>query len=206
MKVGDPFNPAAVRHDVGALTSRYRDNGLAVGLGPGPLHDLGGPDGRRTSIYRVEEGMRAFFGRTIIRGNAFTHVERIRRQVAWKEGEPFSEEKIADTQQNLSRTGVFRSIDGQAAADQPGEPDAERSTSTLTEARRLSLLYGFGYEYAAGATTNRNDVFGIVGGTYRNLFGRMRSATLELQYAPLSSAATSSPAFSSPTSSTPACR
>ena len=29
-------------------------------------------------------------------------------------------------------------------------------------------------------------MFGIVGGTYRNLFGRMQSATLELQYAPLS--------------------
>jgi outer membrane protein insertion porin family len=57
---------------------------------------------------------------------------------------------------------------------------------TLTEARRLSLLYGFGYEYAAGATVNRNDVFGIVGATYRNLFGRMQSATLEVQYAPLS--------------------
>ena len=56
VKVGDPFNPAAVRHDVGALTTRYRNTRLAFGHGPGPLHDLGGPDGRATSITRSRKG------------------------------------------------------------------------------------------------------------------------------------------------------
>jgi outer membrane protein insertion porin family len=184
VKVGDPFNPAAVRHDVGALTTRYRNSGWPSAT----VQDRYTISENRTAVdvdYEVEEGERAFFGQTIIRGNAFTRVERIRRQVAWKEGEPFSEEKIADTQQNLARTGVFRSID---VRPQPTNPENQTRTIDveLTEARRISLLYGFGYEYAAGATVNRNDVFGIVGATYRNLFGRMQSATLELQYAPLS--------------------
>ncbi len=184
VKVGDPFNPAAVRHDVAALTTRYRDTGWPSAT----VQDRYTLSADRTAVdvvYKVEEGERAFFGRTIIRGNAFTRVERIRRQVAWKEGEPFSEEKIANTQQNLARTGVFRSID---VRPQPTNPENQTRTIDveLTEARRFSLLYGFGYEYAAGATMNRNDVFGIVGGTYRNLFGRMQSATLEFQYAPLS--------------------
>jgi outer membrane protein insertion porin family len=184
VKVGDPFNPAAVRHDVGALTTRYRNTGWPVAT----VQDRYTLSEDRTAVdvvYKVEEGERAFFGRTIVRGNAFTRVERIRRQVAWKEGEPFSEEKIADTQQNLARTGVFRSID---VRPQPTNPENQTRTIDveLTEARRLSLLYGFGYEYAAGATVNRNDVFGIVGATYRNLFGRMQSATLEVQYAPIS--------------------
>ncbi len=184
VKVGEPFNPAAVRHDVGALTARYRNSGWPSAT----VQDRYTISEDRTAVdvdYGVEEGERAFFGRTIIRGNAFTRVERIRRQVAWKEGEPFSEEKVADTQQNLARTGVFRSID---VRPQPTNPENQTRTIdvTLTEARRFSLLYGFGYEYAAGATSNRNDVFGIVGGTYRNLFGRMQSATLEVQYAPLS--------------------
>jgi outer membrane protein insertion porin family len=184
VKVGDPFNPAAVRHDVGALTSRYRNTGWPSAT----VQDRYTVSADRTAVevdYRIEEGQRAFFGRTIIRGNAFTRAERIRRQVAWKEGEPFSEEKIADTQQNLARTGVFRSID---VRPQPTNPENQTRTIDVevTEGRRLSLLYGFGYEYAAGATVNRNDVFGIVGATYRNLFGRMQSATLEVQYAPLS--------------------
>jgi outer membrane protein insertion porin family len=184
VKVGEPFNPAAVRHDVGALTTRYRNTGWPSAT----VQDRYTISEDRTAVevdYNVEEGERAFFGRTIIRGNAFTRIERIRRQLAWKEGEPFSEEKVADTQQNLARTGVFRSID---VRPQPTNPENQTRTIDveLTEARRISLLYGFGYEYAAGATVNRNDVFGIVGATYRNLFGRMQSATIEVQYAPLS--------------------
>jgi len=184
IKVGEPFNPAALRHDVGVLTTRYQNTGWPSAT----VQDRYTLSEDRTAVdvtYKVEEGERAFFGRTIIRGNAFTRVERIRHQIAWKEGEPYSAEKIADTQQNLARTGVFRSID---VRPQPTNPENETRTIDveLTEARRISLLYGFGYQYAAGATSNRNDVFGIVGATYRNLFGRMQSATLEVQYAPIS--------------------
>lgn len=184
VKAGEPFNPSAVRQDVAALTSWYRNNGWPQ-ASVQDRYTLSPDRTRAEVVYRVVEGMREFFGKTIVRGNAVTDQDRILRQVAWKEGEPYSEEKIADTHQNLSRTGVFRSIEVK-----PEPSDAEGPVRNvvidLTEARRLSLLYGFGYQYAAGATENRNDVFGIVGGTYRNLFGRMRSATLEIQYAPLS--------------------
>ncbi len=184
MKVGDPFNPVDVRRDVAALTSRYRNTGWPAAT----VQDRYTLSEDRTKVdveYRVEEGQRAFFGRTIIRGNAVTEIERIRRQIAWKEGEPFSEEKVADTQQNLARTGVFRSID---VRPQPTNPENQTRNIDVevAEARHLSLLYGFGYLYAAGADVNRNDVFGIVGATYRNLFGRMQSASVEVQYAPLS--------------------
>jgi outer membrane protein insertion porin family len=129
--------------------------------------------------------MRSFFGKVIVRGNAITDPNRILRQVAWKEGQPYSEEKIADTQQNLARTGAFRTIE---VRPQPADPQTQTRTIdvTLSEARRISLLYGFGYQNAAGATENRNDVFGVVGATYRNLFGLMQSASAEVQYAPLS--------------------
>ncbi len=184
VKEGEPFNPSAVRQDVAALTSSYRNNGWPQ-ASVQDRYTLSPDRTRAEVVYRVVEGMREFFGKTIVRGNAVTKPDRILRQVAWKEGEPYSEEKIADTHQSLSRTGVFRSIEVK-----PELSDAEGPVRNvvidLTEARRLSLLYGFGYQYAAGATENRNDVFGIVGGTYRNLFGRMRSATLEIQYAPLS--------------------
>ena len=184
VEVGEPFNPSTVRQDVQSLTTWYRNNGWPE-ASVQDRYTLSEDRTRAEVVYRVEEGLRAFFGKTIVRGNAVTDPDRILRQVAWKEGEPFSEEKVADTQLNLSRTGVFRSI---VVKPQPSiaEGAVRNVTIDLTEARRLSLLYGFGYQYAPGATENRNDVFGIVGGTYRNLFGKMRSATLELQYAPLS--------------------
>ena len=112
--------------------------------------------------------------------------DRIERQVAWKEGEPFSQAKIADTQQNLARTGVFRSIE---MRPQPVDPDnQERNVDIqLSEARRVSLLYGFGYQNATGAIENRERRLRHRRRiSYRNLFGWMRSASFELQYAPIS--------------------
>ena len=184
VRPGQPLNPTVLRLDVGALTTYYWNNGWREAS----VQDATTISDDRTKanvLYRVVEGTRSFFGKTIIRGNAVTKTARIERQVAWKEGQPFSQEKIADTQQSLARTGAFRSIE---IRPEPADPeDQERNVDIrVSEARRLSLLYGFGYLNAPGATSNRNDVFAILGGTYRNLFGSMRTASLELQYAPIS--------------------
>jgi len=184
IREGEAFNPRAVRQDVSTLTTYYWNNGWRD-ASVQDRYTLNEDRTKAEIVYKIDEGMRSFFGKTIVRGNAITLPDRIMRQVAWKEGEPFSEEKIADTQQNLARTGVFREIQ---VRPQPADPqDQSRDVDiTLSEARRFSLLYGFGYQNSPGAESNRNDVFGIVGGTYRNLWGTMRSASLEVQYAPLS--------------------
>jgi outer membrane protein insertion porin family len=184
VKVGEPLNPVVLRQDVGALTTFYWNTGWREAA----VQDKTTISEDRTKadvVYRVVEGDRTFFGKTIIRGNAVTRLSRIERQVAWKEGEPFSQAKVAETQQNLARTGAFRTIE---IRPQPVDPQSqERNVDLqLAEARRISLLYGFGYQNVTGATENRNDVFGIAGVTYRNLFGSMRTASLEVQYAPIS--------------------
>jgi len=183
IRVGEPFNPSAVRQDAASLTTRYWNTGWREAA----VRDHWTLSADRTKVevlFTVDEGMRSFFGKTIVRGNAVTEMSRITRQIAWKEGEPYSEEKIADTQRNLARTGVFRSIE---VRPQPADPDDQEHTIDvdLTEARRLSLLYGVGYQYAPGAT-DPNDPFATAGVTYRNLFGRMQSASIEVQYAPVS--------------------
>jgi outer membrane protein assembly complex protein YaeT len=183
IKVGEPFNPSAVRADASALTTRYWNTGWREAS----VRDhwtLSADKTKADVTFTVDEGIRTFFGKTIISGNAVTETSRVARQVAWKEGEPYSEEKIAETQRNLARTGVFRSIE---VRPQPADPDNQEHTVDidLSEARRLSLLYGVGYQYAPGAT-NPNDPFATVGLTYRNLFGRMQTASIEVQYAPIS--------------------
>jgi outer membrane protein insertion porin family len=183
VSVGEPFNPSAVRQDVASLASYYRNNGWREASVQD--HWTFSEDRTKADIeYRVAEGERSFFGKTIVRGNAVTHLPRIERQVAWKEGDPYSDDKIAETQRNLARTGVFRSI-GVRPQPVPSEGDTVNMVVDLSEARRLSLLYGVGYQYSPGAN-NPNDPFGIVGVSYRNLFGRMQSATFEVQYAPIS--------------------
>ncbi len=183
VRVGEPFNPSAVRQDAAALTNRYWNTGWRE-AGVRDRWTLSPDKTKADVVYTVDEGMRTFFGKTIVRGNALTEPKRILRQVAWKEGDPYSEEKISDTQRNLARTGVFRSIE---VKPQPANPDNQEHTVDidLTEARRLSLLYGVGYQYAPGAT-NPNDPFATAGISYRNLFGRMQSVSFEVQYAPVS--------------------
>lgn len=182
-KVGQPFNPSLVRQDTAALTNRYWNTGWREAA----VRDRWTLSADRTQadvVFTVDEGIRTFFGKTIVRGNAVTEMKRITRQVAWRDGEPYSEEKIAETQRNLSRTGVFRSIE---VRPQLADPENQEHTVDidLAEARRISLLYGVGYQYAPGAT-NPNDPFATAGITYRNLFGRMQALNFEVQYAPIS--------------------
>jgi len=183
VREGEPFNPSAIRQDVATLTARYWNTGWREAAVRD--HWTLSPDKTKVDVvYTVDEGQRSFFGKTIVRGNAVTDPDRIMRQVAWKEGEPYSEEKIADTQKNLARTGVFRSIE---VRPQPVNPDNQEHNIdvTLSEARRVSLLYGVGYQYANGASPS-SDPFLTLGVSYRNLFGRMQSASFEAQYAPIS--------------------
>ena len=183
VREGEPFNPSAVRQDVATLTALYWSTGWREAAVRD--HWTLSPDKTKVDVvYTVDEGERSFFGKTIVRGNAVTDADRIMRQVAWKEGEPYSEEKIADTQKNLARTGVFRSIE---VRPQPVNPDNQEHNIdvTLSEARRVSLLYGVGYQYANGASPS-SDPFLTLGVSYRNLFGRMQSASFEAQYAPIS--------------------
>ncbi|HEU5250395.1 MAG TPA: BamA/TamA family outer membrane protein, partial [Thermoanaerobaculia bacterium] len=133
----------------------------------------------------VEEGMRSFFGKTIVRGNTRTDTDRITRLMTWDEGDPFSEQEVLTTQRNLTRTGVFRRVELR-----PQDPDPATQKRPVDidvqEGRPLSLLYGVGYQYAPDALENRSDPFAIAGIGYNNLFGSMRSASFEVQYAPIS--------------------
>ncbi|PYQ36063.1 MAG: hypothetical protein DMF55_05845 [Acidobacteria bacterium] len=181
---GKPFNPNLVRQDSFALQNRYRDRGWREAS----VKDNWTLSADGTSadvVYDVEEGMRSFFGKTIVRGNTRTGTDRITRHVTWKEGDPYSEQEVLTTQRNLTRTGVFRRVE---LRPQPADPANQTRPVEIAvqEGRPLALLYGLGYQYAPDALENRNDPFGIVGVSYNNLFGTMRSASVELQYAPIS--------------------
>jgi outer membrane protein insertion porin family len=184
IKKGAFYNPNLVRQDVFNLQTWYHDHGWREAAVRNDVQV--GPDGLKAMVtYRVEEGMRTFFGKAIVRGNTRTRTGRITRLLTWKEGQPFSEAETLQTQRNLTRSGVFRRVD---VRPQPADPKTQTRTVDvdLQEGRPLSLLYGIGYLYDPGAQENRNDPFAIAGISYNNLFGRMESIGFETQYAPLS--------------------
>jgi outer membrane protein insertion porin family len=185
VRVGEHFNPNEVRQDSFLLQNHYRNRGWREAAVKDDWK-LSADGGSAEVVYTVEEGVRTFFGKTIVRGNTRTNTDRITRLATWDEGDPFSEEKVLTTQRNLTRTGVFRRVELK-----PREADPASQTRPIDidvqEGRPLSLLYGIGYQYAPDALENRSDPFAIAGVSYNNLFGTMRSASVEVQYAPISS-------------------
>jgi outer membrane protein insertion porin family len=184
VKRGAFYNPNQVRQDVFNLQTWYHDHGWREAAVKDQVQ-VSADESRADVVYRVEEGERTFFGKTIVRGNTRTRSARVTRLLAWKEGRPFSEADVLETQRNLTRTGVFRRVD---LRTQPADPKTQTRNVEidLQEGRPLSLLYGIGYQYAPDAQQNRNDPFVIAGISYNNLFGRMEAAGFEAQYAPLS--------------------
>ena len=178
---GDPFNPNAVRADVGTIQGYYRDHGWSTASVRGD-YELSADKTQVHLVYRIEEGPRAFFGKTIVRGNARTDIHRIRRLITWKEGRPFSDTDLLDTQRNLARAGVFRRVDVRPEPPDPGSQNRNVGID-IQESRPISVLYGAGYQYAPDAAQNRNDPFAVAGVSYNNLFGKMLSAGVEGQIA-----------------------
>ena len=184
VKPGAAFNPNVVRQDVGAVTAWYHDHGWREAAVRDEM--ALSEDGTRARVtYHVDEGLKSFFGKTIIRGNTRTRTVRIEGLVTWKEGEAVSESKILDTQRGLSRVGVFRRVE---VRPQRADPltQSRNVEIEVEEGRPWSLLYGGGYQYSPDVSTNQSDPYVAGGVSYNNLFGQMISAGFEAQYAPIS--------------------
>src|SRR5262249_57460799 len=106
-KVGKPLNPDQAQQDAYNLTAYFHDNGWREASVKSEI-TYSADKTSADVVYRVEEGMKSFFGKTIVRGNFRTDTGKILQLATWKEGEPFSESKVVETQRNLARAGVFR--------------------------------------------------------------------------------------------------
>ena len=60
--------------------------------------------------YIIDEGPKAFFGKSIIKGNVKTRYSEIRDSLVFSEGEEFSYEDIIESNNNLSDLGIFRAV------------------------------------------------------------------------------------------------
>jgi outer membrane protein insertion porin family len=177
---GKPLNPQNVLDDRQALTGYLHDNGWTT-ASVEPAVAFSADRSVADVSYRVVEGNREFFGRTIVTGNTRTKTDRLLLPFRFREGEPFSESKLLESQRDLSRTGVFQKVS--LERELPDASTPERNIIVrVSEGRPLSLLYGVGYQYEE--TTGDQSPFGILGIGYNNLFGTLRSLSLESRFAP----------------------
>jgi outer membrane protein insertion porin family len=196
IRPGDPYDPALVNQDVAAIRRYYEDRGF-TDASIKPTVEVSADQSTVRVTYAITEGLRSYFGQTIVRGNLRTHTNRILRSIKWDDGDPYQYSKLIDTQRDLTRTGVFRKVE---MNPKPPDPATRQRNVEIEvqEGRPLSLLYGAGVLYDREATQDQYDPFGILGASYNNLGGDMLYLGFETQYAPLSGRARASLNFREP--------
>lgn len=123
---------------------------------------------------RATPGPLVRFGETHIQGNGDFPQEKLRLLVAWKKGEPFSEEKLKKTRSQLSNLRVFSAV----RIELPKSP-TEVAPVTIkvwpTKLKELRLGVGVGLE------SRRHEVRFIGRFTWRNFLGGLRTLAVKVQ-------------------------
>ncbi|MEJ2181981.1 MAG: outer membrane protein assembly factor BamA [Nitrospirota bacterium] len=174
IKSGSPYNDVDISDSRREILRLYRNRGFAncAVTVERTLTEKGA-----ALLYRVHEGPRMFFGKTVVAGNRRTKPEVVMREAAYEEGQPFSQALLAETRQRLYKTGLFSNVEAR-----PIQRKGSRKADVLIEveeAKAGTVEFGVGYgEY------ERYRGFLEVG--YINLFGMNRRVSARVEASTLS--------------------
>ncbi len=180
---GGPFLQDDVESDLATLRSALGDGGFPDARVGARLTRSDAPPGAPVVVvvtYEVVEGEHAVFGKTILRGARSTRLSVLERELAYREGSPFSLARLIRTQQNLDRLGVFSRVDVSGLSPE-SDGESRSILVTVDEAKPWSLLYGLGLEYDARAERALNPRLSL-GLTHSNLLGRAIAGVFEARY------------------------
>lgn len=168
IKPGDPYNEVDISNarfrilesfdksghpnsDV-LVTRNMQDNGVSL-------------------VFKVAEGEKKFFGKTIISGNRQTKYEAIRRELGYEEGQSYNFRSLAEVRQKLYKLGLFTDVEI-GPADEAG--DKKDILINVQEGKAGSVDFGVGYgEY--------ENFRGFAEVSYRNLWGMNRVGSLRVE-------------------------
>jgi outer membrane protein assembly complex protein YaeT len=149
--------------------------------------------------FSIAEGEQVFVRKVLLTGLHATHPETVARAVTVHAGDPLNQTALLDTQRNLYNYALFNEVN--TAVENPNGGETDKTVLLqLTEARRWTLTYGFGFEAqtgqpqnncrgasAGGVPCNPNGKTGVsprvvIDVTRNNVFGREQSASLQATY------------------------
>jgi|Deesub1362A_J573_1020465.scaffolds.fasta_scaffold00275_17 outer membrane protein insertion porin family len=115
-------------------------------------------------VFKIDEGPRLFFGKTIVRGNTATKLKVIKREFAYREGMPLNNTLLMTTRQKLYKLGLFTDVDVKTLDRYDDTVDA---LVDVEEGKAGAVEFGFGYgEYERFRS--------FIDISYKNLFGMNR--------------------------------
>ncbi|MDQ1472294.1 MAG: outer membrane protein insertion porin family [Bryobacterales bacterium] len=116
--------------------------------------------------FTIHEGEQQFVRDVVTTGLATTRPNLVTRQLRMHPGDPLSPSAMADTQKRLYDLGIFAQVE-MAIQNPDGEEKQKYVLFDLEEARRYSITFGFGAEFAriggSNAVTDLSDPGGSPG-------------------------------------------
>ena len=168
LKTGDPLDTDALRETAQLAADILGEAGYAyarIGIRQTPID----PDRVAVELH-AEPGQVGYFGPIEIVGNSSVDDEVIRRQLAYLPGQRFSISALRESEQRLSRLGMFQSVSIEVT--DPKQPLPEVTTRiALKEGDLNQFGYSFGYD-------SEKQVYGDAQWRHLNFFGGGRSTTV----------------------------
>ncbi len=196
---GQLLSPENLSGDRDALLTAYMSRGfeqVSVEVG----QQVESADASKTDVvFDIHEGEQVFVRKVLITGLDSTRPDTVKRAITIHAGDPLNQSALLDTQRNLYDYALFNEVNTAVENPAGDEPD-KTILLQLTEARRWTLTYGFGFEAQTGQPQN-NCAGALAGGvacspngktgvsprgladiTRNGLFGREQSASIEGTY------------------------
>jgi outer membrane protein assembly complex protein YaeT len=196
---GQLLSPENLSGDRDALLTAYMSRGFEqVSVDVAQQVDSADPS-KVDVAFHINEGEQVFVRKVLITGLQTTRPDTLKRAITVHAGDPLNQSALLDTQRNLYDFALFNEVN--TAVENPGGDESQKTVLLqLTEARRWTLTYGFGFEaqtgqpqnncagaQAGGVKCNPNGKTGVsprvlADITRNGLFGREQSASLQGTY------------------------
>jgi outer membrane protein insertion porin family len=196
---GQLFSPQNLAGDRDALMTDYLSRGFDQVSVDVEEH----PDPSNASavdiVFHITEGKQTFVRNVYVTGLHYTRPDTVKRAITLRDGDPLSQPSLLQTQRNLYDFALFTQVN--TAIENPsGESMRKTVLVQLSEARRWTFTYGFGFEAQTGTPQNNCAGYEAVGIqcspggrtgisprvlgalTRNNLFGREQSASIQGTY------------------------
>jgi outer membrane protein insertion porin family len=200
---GQLLSPQNLGGDRDALLTEYLNHGFSrvqVNVAQKPVVESGRADPSKVDVtFSIDEGPQTFVRNVLLTGLHYTRAATVAHAVTVRPGDALNPTALTDTQRNFYDLGLFSQVN--AAVQNPTGGQAEKTVLLqVTEARRWTLTYGFGFEvqtgqpqkncqgeFASGIACSPNGKTGVsprvlADVTRNNLFGRAESASLQGEY------------------------
>ncbi len=178
---GQPLSKTALEKDQREVLRRLQNKGYAFAEVTGDI-EVKRDSKRAVVAFRVIHGPVCRFGDVSVEGNQKVSDGIIRRGLTFQRGEVYQMSKILDSQRELYRAGVFRSV-SLALPDSLEQSSPVPMVVSVSERRPRSLKLGAGYD-------TEEQIRGSITWQHRNFLGGARRLALESAASSLEMSAT----------------